>query len=127
MLKKTITYTDYNGNEQTHDYYFNLNKVECTQLQMNKKGGFDKYIKDIVDQGDTNAIFDVFNKIILKAYGVKDPEGQRFIKSDKLSEEFSQTPAYEVLFMEIATNPQEAENFIKGVFPQEMIQALPNK
>ena len=28
MLKKTITYEDYNGNTITEDFYFNLSKAE---------------------------------------------------------------------------------------------------
>ena len=32
MLKKTITYTDYNGNSRTEDFYFNLTKTELMKM-----------------------------------------------------------------------------------------------
>lgn len=31
MLKKTITYNDYNGNERTEDLYFNLSQAEVME------------------------------------------------------------------------------------------------
>lgn len=125
MYKKTVKFTDYNGVERTEDCYFNLNKVECTELQVNTKDGYDKYISNIVTSGDNAAIFDVFNKIILKAYGKKSDDGIRFIKSKQLSEEFSQTEAYVNVFMEVATNPDVAEEFIRGVFPAEYVSNMP--
>lgn len=125
MYKKTVTFTDYNGNQRTKDCYFNLNKVECTQLQVSTKEAFDEHIKKIVESEDKEAIFDIFNKIILKAYGEKSEDGLRFVKSDKISEEFSQTEAYVEVFMDIATNPTSAEEFIKGTFPSDFVKQIP--
>ena len=34
MLKKTISYTDYAGNQRTADFYFNLSMAELTEMQM---------------------------------------------------------------------------------------------
>lgn len=121
MYKKTVKYVDYNGVERVEDCYFNLNKVECTQLQLSTKKGYGEYIKEIIDSKDMGAIFNVFNEIILKSYGKKDPDGRRFIKSEELSKEFSQTEAFVTLFMDIAQNPNSAEEFIAGVFPAELI------
>ena len=33
MLKKTITYTDYNGTTRKEDFYFNLTQAEVTELE----------------------------------------------------------------------------------------------
>ena len=33
MIKQTITYTDYNGNERTEEYWFNLSKAELLRLE----------------------------------------------------------------------------------------------
>lgn len=118
MLKKAITYTDYNGVVRTEDFYFNLSRAEVTELQLSEKGGYDKMIENIVNAEDNKAIFENFKKIILKSYGVKSEDGRRFIKSEQLSEEFSQTEAFVELIFGLASDENAAAEFIKGVIPQ---------
>jgi hypothetical protein len=127
MYKKNIKYVDYNGVEHQEDFYFNLNKIECTKLQLSTKEGYGEYIKNVVESKDMNAIFDVFNNIILASYGIKSEDGMYFKKSKELSEAFSQSPAYEALFMELATSSEEADKFIKAVMPADLISKLDQK
>lgn len=119
MLKKTITYVDYNGNERTEDHYFNLSKAEVMEMEMSTTGGLAEMIQRIVAAQDAPAIIKVFKELILKAYGVKSPDGKRFEKSEKIATEFSQTEAYSQLFMELATNADAAAAFINGVVPAD--------
>ena len=119
MLKKTITYTDYSGNERTEDFYFNLSKAEVMEMEMSTSGGLAQMIQRIVAAQDAPAIIDIFKKLILKAYGEKSPDGKRFVKSEELSTAFSQTEAYSQLFMELATNADEAAKFVNGIVPAE--------
>ena len=122
MLKKTITFTDYNGMERKEDHYFNLSKAEIMEMEMSTTGGLSEMIKRIVDAQDAPAIIKVFKDLILKAYGVKSPDGKRFIKSKELSEEFAQTEAYSELFMELATDADAAAAFVNGIVPVEAQQ-----
>lgn len=117
MLKKTITYVDYNGSERTEDFYFNLNKAEVMEMEMSTTGGLTEMINRIVAAQDAPAIIAIFKKLILKAYGEKSPDGKRFIKSEGLAEAFSQTEAYSQLFMELATNADKAAEFVNGIVP----------
>lgn len=117
MLKKTITYTDYNGNERTEDFYFNLSKAEITEMEMGVTGGLVEMINRIVAAQDAPEIIKIFKDLILKSFGVKSPDGKRFIKSKELSTEFSQTEAYSDLYMELATNAEEAAKFVNGIVP----------
>ncbi len=117
MLKKTITYTDYNGSERTEDFYFNLTKAEIMEMEMSTSGGLTEMINRIVAAKDAPAIIAIFKKLILKAYGEKSPDGKRFIKSEELSTAFSQTEAYSQMFMELATNADEASKFVNGIVP----------
>ncbi len=48
MVKKTITYTDYDGTERTEDFYFNLSEAEITEMQLSVEGGMRGYIEKIV-------------------------------------------------------------------------------
>nr|DAF14165.1 MAG TPA: hypothetical protein [Caudoviricetes sp.] len=117
MLKKTITYMDYNGSERTEDFYFNLSKAEAMEMEMSTTGGLTETIRRIVSANDTPAIIKIFKEIILKAYGEKSPDGKRFVKSEELSKAFSETEAYSQLFMELATDADAAAKFVNGIVP----------
>ena len=117
MLKKTITCADYNGVERTEDHYFNLSEAEVMEMEMGTTGGFAEMVDRIVKAQDTPTIIKIFKDIILKSYGVKSPDGKRFIKSEELSTAFSQTEAYSKLFMELATDDKAAAEFVNGITP----------
>lgn len=123
MLKKTIAYTDYNGNERTEDFYFNLTQAELMELEMSTTGGLGEMIQNIVKAQDAPAIIKIFKDLVLKAYGEKSPDGKRFMKvSDAgvpLFIAFSQTEAYSKLFMELATDSDKAAEFVNGIVPKE--------
>ena len=120
MLKKTITYIDYNGNERTEDFYFNLNKAEIMEMETSVKGGLAETINSIVKAEDTPAIVQIFKKLVLDAYGVKSPDGKGFKKTKELREEFEWNPAYSVLFMDLATDAEAAAEFVNGIVPADM-------
>lgn len=115
MLKKTITYTDYNGMERTEDFYFNLSKAELTEIEMTTEGGFTELVNRIVASVDIPEIFKLFKEIVLKSYGVKDADGKRFIKSEQIRNDFLYTEAFSVLLMELCTDAEAASNFVNGV------------
>jgi hypothetical protein len=120
MLKETITYTDYNGNERTEDFYFNLTKAEILEMEMTTTGGLAEMIQRIVAAQDIPAIVKIFKDLVLKAYGQKSADGKRFIKSKELTEEFAQTEAYSDLFMELSTDADKAQQFINGIVPADI-------
>lgn len=120
MLKKTITYTDYDGNSRTEDFYFNINEAEATEMELNVNGGLTAMIHKIVAAQDSPTIIKIFKEFIFKAYGEKSLDGKRFIKSDELSTAFSQTEAYSQLFMELATSAEKAAAFMNGILPNNM-------
>lgn len=117
MLKKTITYKDYNGVERTEDFMFNLTKAEILEMQLTKDGGMDAAIKKIVDAKDAPEIIKVFKDLILKSYGIVSDDGRRFIKSKEISDSFAQTEAFSMLFMELATDTDAASAFVNGIVP----------
>ena len=119
MLKKTIAYTDYDGNDRKEDFYFNLNKAEVVELQLGTIGGLTKTLEKIVQEKDSSRLIEYFKSLIMKAYGEKSPDGRRFIKSKELCEAFSQTEAYSNLFIELAGDAKAAAEFIDGILPKE--------
>lgn len=119
MIKKTITYSDYNGVERTEDFYFNLSKAEVMEMELSTTGGLAEMIKRVVAAQDQPAIIKIFKDLILKAYGEKSADGKRFVKSDEIAIAFSQTEAYSVLFMELATDADAAAKFVNGIVPAD--------
>ena len=124
MLKKTITYRDYNGIEYTQDFYFNLSKAEIMEMEMGTTGGLAEMITKIVAAQDAPAIIKIFKDLILKSYGEKSADGKRFIKSDEISTAFTQTEAYSELFMELATDAEAAAAFVNGIIPADMAKEV---
>lgn len=120
MLKKSITYTDFNGVEYTEDFYFNLTKSEILKLEISTPGGYSAMIQDIINAKDMPTLMSIFDKFILESYGKKSPDGKRFIKSKEMSDEFAQTEAYNVLFMELCSDAKAAADFINGIIPSDM-------
>ena len=118
MLKKTITYTDYDGNERTEDVYYNISKAELTELQFSVKGGLKNILEKAVKEKDGPTIMQLSKEIVLKAYGVKSNDGRRFMKSEEITKEFAETEAYVNLFMELATDEKAAIAFAEGVMPK---------
>ena len=124
MIKKTMTYTDYNGNERTEDFYFHLNKAEITKMEMSTQGGMAERIQRIVAAQDQPAIIEVFEDLIQKSYGVKTPDGKGFVKRKEDLEAFIATEAYSDLFMELATNADAASEFVNGIIPADLAKQL---
>lgn len=121
MFKKKINYTDFDGNSRSETFYFNFTKGELLEMQIGTNGGYDNYLKRLVESQDQAEITKIFKEIILKAYGIKSDDGKRFIKTDALREEFTQTEAYSELFTELATNTESAIEFINGIMPPALM------
>ena len=120
MVVEKIKYTDFNGLEREEEFMFNLTEAEITEMELTTDGGLSDSIKKIIAAQDTPEIIKVFKMLLLKSYGEKSADGRRFVKSDKLSEEFSQTNAYSQLFMKLATDDKAAVAFINGIMPDSM-------
>lgn len=127
MLKKTIKYTDYNGVERTEDFYFNLSKAELSEMELETPGGFSALLAKITATQDTPSLVKIFKGLILRAYGEKSDDGKRFIKSEELSQAFSQTEAYSELFIELASDADAAAAFINGIVPADIAQKAASK
>lgn len=118
MLKKTMTYVDYNGEERTEDFYFNLTKAEAIELELCEKGGMENTINEIAQTRDGKRLVELWKKVILMAYGKKSPDGRRFMKSPEISAEFAETEAFSDLFYTFATDGKAGAEFINAIMPK---------
>ena len=121
MVKKTITYTDYNGVERTEDFYFNLTEAELIDMQMNEVGGLGELIQKVTAARDDVTTYNIFKDLIRRAYGEKSPDGKRFIKTPEVKDAFMQTEAYSIIFMELMQDEEKAAAFVNGIIPQKLL------
>jgi hypothetical protein len=122
MYKITEKYTDYDGNERTEDFYFNLTKAELTDMELTTEGGLSAMLNRIIAAKDTAKLISVFKDLILKSYGQKSGDGRRFIKSEELTKEFTEVPAYSQIYLRLATNDKAATEFVNNVIPKDLAQ-----
>lgn len=116
MFKHTIKYTDYNGQERSEQFYFNLSKAELMEMELSTQAGVEEMIRVLIATNDNAKIVKVFKDLILKSYGIKSEDGRRFIKSDELRNQFEQSEAYSEFFMQMVANEDNLQTkFINGV------------
>ena len=117
MIKKTITYKDFNGNERTEDFYFHLTEQELTEWEMSVDGGLSGALTRIINSHDSKKLIEIFKDILIRSYGEKTPDGRGFVKNETILNNFIYTQAFSDLYMELATNDDKAAEFVKGVMP----------
>jgi hypothetical protein len=127
MLKRPITYTDFDENKITEVFYFHLSKAEIVELEVSYQDSMEAALKRIIASNDRAKLVAEFKKLILLSYGVKSADGKRFIKTDEAAKEFAQTAAYDALFMELATDANAAAIFVKGILPKDLTQQPQDK
>ena len=119
MLKKTIKYTDYDGNEREEDFYFNLNKAELIQMNFSAEGGLENTLRKIVAEKDIKAVGELVRSIVLKAYGEKSFDGKRFMKSEEAARAFEETNAFSELYVELLSDADNLASFVTASLPPE--------
>ena len=120
MIKKTITYTDYDDNTRTEDFYFNLSRAEVVEMAASDGGDLGTILKNIAETRDITGIIKYMKTIIEKSYGVKSLDGKRFNKSEEITNAFLQSEAYSELYMGFLANPNEFVDFVNGILPKDL-------
>jgi hypothetical protein len=125
MIKKTITYEDYNGLTRTEDFFFNITKAEAADIELGIEGGFSEMVNKIVQTQSKPQLIEIFKKMIRLSYGVKSADGRRFMKSEEIWNEFAQTEAYSILYMELGSDAEKAAEFFNGILPKDLTKDAP--
>lgn len=123
MLKQTVTYTDFNGEEVTEDLYFHLSEAELVEMELSHEEGLSTALQRIIDTEDGKEIIKEFKAILLGSFGKKSPDGKRFVKNAQIREEFESSEAYSTFFMSLVTDAGVASDFINGVMPRKLVEA----
>jgi hypothetical protein len=116
MLKKKLTYKDWNGVERTEEFCFHLTEAELMQLELETEGGFKGLLQRIIDASDSAKMIKIFKELIDRSYGVLSDDGKYFRKTPEALRDFQSTQAYSDLYISLL-NDEEAAKFIKAVAP----------
>lgn len=130
MIKKTMTYVDFDGNERKEDIYFALTEAELYELQLSRNGGLENYLTKISQSQDTKEIWDLFSSIVLKSYGEKSLDGKYFQKKrdgHMLAEDFEQTQMFSDMIVEFMQDASSFAMFLKGVLPKKLSDQINEK
>lgn len=121
MIKKTVTYVDYNGDKRTDDFWFNLSEAELAEMEVSVHGGYLEMIKRIVKAKDIPEIAKVFKQLLIRAYGERSADGSYFYKVDEngnpLWRNLVSSAAYSQLYIELSSDDEKAAEFVNGVMP----------
>ena len=115
MLKKTITYKNHDGSDETDDFYFNLTKMEVIEINLMDD------LRAVGKSKDPKRIIPTMKRIVRHSVGQKI--GDRFVKSEEFADAFIASDAYSELFVEIfgSDNAElKMTEFVKAIIPQDL-------
>ena len=120
MLKQSITYENYDGEEVTEICYFHFSKAEIAEKELDKVNGLSARFRKIINEKDPKAVMEFVKDLILDSYGQRTPTGG-FIKNQQIRDEFASSEAYSELILSLVQDGEKLGNFFEGVMPKQMI------
>lgn len=124
MLKRNITYEDFNGDTVTEEFYFNLSELDLIELEVEREGGIAEFFTKLVKEDNRAAMISEFKKLLLLSYGIKSEDGKQFVKTPEIREAFSHSAAFITLFFEVTKSEDAMVQFMLATFPKSMVKAF---
>jgi len=115
MIKKTLTYENFNGVTVTKDFYFHLSKADMIELAID--GLFEETMKKAIAEEDKLTLFKMFRKLIHLSVGVRSEDGESFAKPEMFQEAFVTSPAFDQLIEHLFSDTEKAAEFVSGLLP----------
>lgn len=119
MFKKTIEFEDFDGNKVVEDFYFHISMTELAAMAH----GADELamrVKKIENEKNGLAILHEFREIVRLGCGQRSEDKKRFIKTPETQSALLDSPAFDVLVMEMMADPEKMADFIAQLFPEKM-------
>ena len=120
MLSRTFTCNGFDGSKFNVTFDFHLRESEVTKINMGTFVGLDVLMKRLFDTKNGEEIVKIMDKIIMTSVGRESLDHHAFIKNDEIRNEFTQTDAYDQLFMELTTDMDKLSAFIRDILPAKM-------
>lgn len=121
MIKKHISYHDFDGDQREDDFYFSLNQVQFARINGLFPNGLEEYLNKIIKDKNADELFRVVDILVSEAYGER--QGNSFVKvapnGQKLSDFFVNTEAYDNLITELLKDDKSLLDFLTGCLHQD--------
>lgn len=121
MIKKTIKYEGFDGEEKSDEFYFHFSQAEAMELEL-QYGGLERTLELIQETDDGLRAYHLIKEIVLAAVGHKSPDGKQFVKNESISSELEFSPAWDELMFDMIANPGEAAKFMEGMLPAKLLK-----
>lgn len=124
MIKKTLKWKDFNGEEHMEDFYFHLYKPDMVDLEVSKTGGLSVMLPKMIASSDMGEVVEIFKKLIRMSLGIRSEDGKKFTKRSpearQYVNDFMDSPAYAALFDDLTdeSNPNAGAEFLFGMMPE---------
>lgn len=125
MLRKTITYKDFEGNEVKEEFCFHMMEADFIDLDFKYEefGGVRGYLKDLIkdiqikgDAAPKRPMYEFLKELIYISVGKK--VGNRFDRSEAVKNDFFQTGAYSGFLMAMLNDPEGIPSFVDAITPE---------
>jgi hypothetical protein len=120
VLKKSITYKDFNEKEVTDEFHFHLRSDVLLELEASLPGGLAKYSAAVIESNDGGRLLELFKRLITSSIGKVSDDGKRFVQNDDIRSSFMETNAYWALIMELAQDETAAATFFNALVPKDL-------
>lgn len=117
MISKEITFNNFDGEEETTTYYFDLSAMDVARLTDGKLEEYTKDLNTIFESGDFNAAISVVAELLTLACGVKRKVGDRmrFLKLPAEQETFRYGGPLDALLLEFVGDPEYFTTFLQDL------------
>lgn len=125
MVEKNITYKDFDGNQRTETFRFNMNNAEIVDWIVSS-GNYtlDKVLLRISEERNAKDIVNTFKDLVKRSYGEKSLDGRQFVKNEDVWNRFYQTEAYSQFFMELISDAKKASDFFNAIIPADLSEKI---
>lgn len=125
MLKKTITYENFDGEKVTEDFFFNMTRAELAEWSLTfPSENVEAYLTELAKTNDKKALLEFIKDLIARSYGEKTATSNRFVKNDEIRSSFLASEAYSELLLTIGNNVEVATGFFNGIMPKSLMKEV---
>lgn len=136
MIKETVKYIDFEGNEVTEELHFHLTQTESIAIALELPDGVTDAVGDGKNIDMTKAaskitarlggvgVFNFIKDLVLKSYGIRTPDDRGFKKNAEIRENFECSLAFDAFFTSLMQDDEKAAKFVNGVFPSNLAEKV---
>lgn len=121
MFRKTVTFTNFDDKKVTETHWFNMTRQQMIEWEARTGEGLQEHFIRLSQSGNKEALYEAFEDLLLRSYGIKSEDGSRHAKSPEISKSFKDSAAYDQFFMEFFENDEKAMEFIRGIMPKDWL------